>query len=380
MKKHNCTFLVVTVFLFLTACSMQKPAVDLGTLPENSDEEADELLLTMFPERTGTPGAALTEAAAAQLQLEREAYITEAAKRDREKAKLTEAAEKDRTARLTEAAEKEAREKEEREKAEQEKAEQEQREKEEREKAEKEAAGIVEGPLGILMGSFTTGFSGSSSGRVHNIQHAAAMINGTKLAAGEAFSTSAAISPITEDNGYRTAGAYQDGKVIDSVGGGVCQISSTLYNAVIASELEVTERAEHSMTVSYVDVSRDAAIAGDYKDFCFVNNTDSTIYIEGWATDSEVTFQIWGADTKKKNGRTIEFETVILEEYSPGEPVLSADDSQPVSYYYETQSAHTGYKAELYKVIYQDGAEVDRIRLNTSVYEASPAYAVVGTQ
>ena len=142
----------------------------------------------------------------------------------------------------------------------------------------------------------------------------------------------------------------------------------------------MTERAEHSMTVSYVEVARDAAIAGDYKDFCFVNNTDDTIHIEGWATGSELTFQIWGADTKKKNGRTIEFETVILEEYEPGEPVITEDESKEADYYHEEQSAHTGYKAELYKVVYQDGVETERIKINSSTYEASPAEVVVGTQ
>ena len=251
---------------------------------------------------------------------------------------------------------------------------------EEARKAELARQGIIEGPLGILMGSFTTSFADSGSARKHNIQHAASMINGTKLEPGESFSTSATISPITEENGYQTAGAYQDGKVIDSVGGGVCQISTTLYNAVLAAELEVTERAEHSMTVSYVDVARDAAIAGDYKDFCFVNNTDDTIHIEGWATDSELTFQIWGGDTKKKNGRTIKFETVILEEYEPGEPVVTEDDSKEADYYHEKQAAHTGYKAELYKVIYQDGVETDRVKINSSSYEASPAQIVVGPQ
>ena len=134
------------------------------------------------------------------------------------------------------------------------------------------------------------------------------------------------------------------------------------------------------MTVSYVDVARDAAIAGDYKDFCFVNNTDDTIHIEGWATDSDLTFQIWGGDTKKKNGRTIKFETVILEEYEPGEPEITEDDSKEADYYHEEQAAHTGYKAELYKIVSQDGVETDRVKINSSSYEASPAQIVVGPQ
>ena len=367
--KKVVLIMVLVLCVGLSACSMQTPAVE-GE--KGSKEEANRLL---EQERIASE-AARAEDAARKAQEKLLEELKEAKRQElvlREVARKRRKAEEEEARKAEEANAQKARMEEERKAEEKRKA-------EEARKAALERQGITEGPLGILMGSFTTSFADSGSERKHNIQHAASMINGTKLAPGESFSTSSTIGPITEENGYQTAGAYQDGKVIDSVGGGVCQISTTLYNAVLAAELEVTEREEHSMTVSYVDVARDAAIAGDYKDFCFVNNTDDTIHIEGWATGSELTFQIWGADTKKKNGRTIEFETVILEEYEPGEPVVTEDDSKEADYYHEEQSAHTGYKAELYKIIYQDGVETERVKINSSSYEASPAYVVVGPQ
>ena len=132
-----------------------------------------------------------------------------------------------------------------------------------------------------LLGSFTTSFSTSGSNRCKNVSSGASHINGTVLYPGEEFSAYETVSPFTETNGYAMAGSYLNGEVVDSMGGGICQVSTTLYNAVLRAELNVTERSPHSMTVHYVDLSEDAAIAGTYKDFKFVNSTEYPIYIEG---------------------------------------------------------------------------------------------------
>ena len=114
------------------------------------------------------------------------------------------------------------------------------------------------------------------------------LINGTTLYPGEEFSTYKTVSPFSVANGYYMAGSYVSGKVVDSLGGGICQVSTTLYNAVLLAELEVTERYNHSMIVGYVDPSADAAIAeSSGKDFKFVNNTDAPIYIEGYTHDKQ---------------------------------------------------------------------------------------------
>ncbi len=133
-----------------------------------------------------------------------------------------------------------------------------------------------------VLGSFTTSYSTSGPSRRANVENGCRLINGITLYPGEEFSTYNTVAPFTERNGYYMAGSYVNGKVVDSLGGGICQVSTTLYNAVLLSELEVTERHNHSMIVSYVDPSADAAIAeSSGKDFKFVNNTEYPIYIEG---------------------------------------------------------------------------------------------------
>ena len=131
-----------------------------------------------------------------------------------------------------------------------------------------------------VLGSFNTDFSTSSDARIANIEHAVSFIDGTVLYPGEEFSVYDKIAPLDGSNGYELAGAYENGTTVESYGGGVCQVSTTLYNAVLYSELEVTQRSNHSMMVSYVDPSRDAAIAaaGDCK---IVNPSLNCVYNKG---------------------------------------------------------------------------------------------------
>ena len=229
-----------------------------------------------------------------------------------------------------------------------------------------------------ILGSYTTSFKTSSADRSGNVKTGCKHINGTILYPGEQFSAYATVSPFSEENGYFMAGSYLNGMVVESLGGGICQVSSTLYNAVIRAELQVDERSPHSMVVTYVDLSSDAAIAGTYKDFKFTNNTEYPIYIEGYTTDEKkITFNIYGKDTRPKN-RTVEFESVETSKTEPEGDKIIADSSHPVGFI-STQSAHIGYTGELWKIIKEDGVEVDRIKLNKSTYHPSQRTATVGT-
>ena len=131
-----------------------------------------------------------------------------------------------------------------------------------------------------LLGSFKTDFSSSASGRYKNVQNGCEKINGTVLYPGEQFSVYKAVSPFDAENGYELAGSYENGTTVQTYGGGICQVSTTLYNAVILAELQIDERFNHSMIVNYVKPSMDAAIAGTSKDLKFTNNTDAPVYIE----------------------------------------------------------------------------------------------------
>lgn len=228
-----------------------------------------------------------------------------------------------------------------------------------------------------LLGTYSTSFASSAAPRANNVKTAAGYINGTVLYPGETFSTIKVIKDRTEANGYQAAPEYSSGNVVDGIGGGVCQVSTTLYNAVINAELEIVERSPHSMVVSYVDVSRDAAISGDYKDFKFKNNTQTPIYIAGSAQGGTLSFRIYGEETREEN-RKIEFESETLETIQPGAPVETVDKSKPASYRSVTQSAHVGYRAKLWKIVYIDGKQTEKIELNSSSYKAEPEHVIVG--
>lgn len=230
-----------------------------------------------------------------------------------------------------------------------------------------------------LLGSYSTDYGSSTAERCTNIQTAAGRINGTILYPGQTFSTVKVIKDRTEENGYKSAPEYSSGKVVAGIGGGVCQVSTTLYNAVINAELEVVERSPHSMVVHYVNVSRDAAISGNYKDLKFKNNTKSPIYIAASASGGILSFKIYGEETRSKK-RTIAFESEIVEEKQPQGEVITVDATKPSGYRAITQSAHTGYSARLWKIIYINGVEKNRVLVNTSSYNAEPQHVTVGRQ
>ncbi len=228
-----------------------------------------------------------------------------------------------------------------------------------------------------LLGGFTTSYRTSGTARSRNVEAGVSLINGTVLYPGEEFSTYGAVSPFTEENGYYMADSYLNGRVVQSLGGGICQVSTTLYNAVLRAELEVTERHNHSMIVSYVDPSADAAIAESAgKDFKFVNNYDYPIYIEGITADKKITINIYGKETRAKN-RTVEYKSEVLEVIHPTSDAIYTDPGQPIGYII-TESAHTGYKARLWKIVKENGTEVSREQINSSNYRVSPRSATVG--
>ena len=229
-----------------------------------------------------------------------------------------------------------------------------------------------------VLGSFTTSYKTSGSSRSANVANGCSLINGTTLYPGEEFSTYKTVSPFSVANGYYMAGSYVSGKVVDSLGGGICQVSTTLYNAVLRAELEVTERYNHSMIVGYVDPSADAAIAeSSGKDFKFVNNTDAPIYIEGYTHDKQITFNIYGKETRAA-GHSVRYESEVLETITPPADQIYADAGQPIGYIV-TESAHIGYKARLWKITMENGVEVSREQVNSSTYKMVPRSATVGT-
>lgn len=227
-----------------------------------------------------------------------------------------------------------------------------------------------------VLGSYTTNYRDSAAGRCTNISVATEKINGTLLYPGEEFSAGQTMAPLDKSGGYELAGAYENGQTVQSYGGGVCQVSSTLYNAVILAELEVTERSNHSMIVSYVQPSMDAAIAGDYKDLKFKNNLDTPIYIEGYTVGKNVYFNIYGEETRPTN-RQVSYVSEVISRDDPVTQFIGTAD--PVGHVSQVQSKHVGYVARLWKVVTEDGVEVSREIYNKSTYKSSPKIVNIGT-
>lgn len=229
-----------------------------------------------------------------------------------------------------------------------------------------------------VMATFSTSYRTSSSNRRANVENGSKLINGTLLYPGDEFSSYDKLAPFTDKHGYYMAGAYLNGKVVDSLGGGICQVTTTLYNAVLLSELDVTERYNHSMIVTYVDPSADAAISESAgKDFRFVNNTGSPIYIESYTTpEKDIVFTVYGKEYRSPS-RTVTYESEILEVTNPPADAIYADAGQPLGSIV-VEAAHIGYKAKLWKVVREDGKEISRTLVNSSSYKMTPRSATVG--
>lgn len=230
-----------------------------------------------------------------------------------------------------------------------------------------------------VLGTFTTSFTTSSSSRSANVENGAKLVNGSVLLPGETFSTYKTITPFTAENGYYLAGSYLQGQVVDSFGGGICQVSTTLYNAVLRAELQVDERHNHSMIVGYVDPSADAAISESAgKDFQFTNTTEYPIYIESATAGKKITFNIYGCETRAAN-RKIEYKSETLTTTEPVGVKYVLDGTLLFGQQKQTQTPHTGYTAKLFKYVYVDGKQTEVQEVNASTYKAEPAYISVGT-
>lgn len=230
------------------------------------------------------------------------------------------------------------------------------------------------------MGSYTTYKLGDSA-RTQNITVSAQNMNGSIIYPGEMASALTMFHDVTEENGYVMGLGYSQGKVVPSMGGGICQTTTTLYNAVLLAELTVGARRSHSMIISYVPPALDATV--DYpsrSDFTFYNSTNYPIYIESYVNGDSVTVNIWGVDERPAN-RQVYYTSETVTELAWKDPlyVQIVDDTVcrvgqvHVAYKQKTTvDPHPGFTANSYKHIVVDGVEQSVEPLNMGiVYEAS---------
>ena len=201
-----------------------------------------------------------------------------------------------------------------------------------------------------VLGTFTTSYAGSASGRCANVENGASLINGTLLYPGDSFSVYSKVAPFTADNGYHLAGSYSNGQTVQTYGGGICQVSTTLYNAVFRTD----------------------------KDLKFTNNLDHPVYIQGVAGGSSITFTIYGKEYRASN-RKVEYVSETVSTRGPSEKVIKDNTMEEGKRVVESRG-RTGYTARLWKVVYIDGKETKRTQVNSSSYMSPPSVVRVGTK
>lgn len=220
-----------------------------------------------------------------------------------------------------------------------------------------------------LVSSFTTNKTGNSN-RTTNIALSAAAINGITVLPGETFSFNSATGQRTEAKGYKPAAAIAGGETFDEIGGGVCQTSSTLFNAVVRADLTIVTRKPHAWPSDYVPKGEDATVNWPDLDFKFRNDTDWPIFIVSWCDKSAktVTVEIYGMT--RSDGVTIDLESeVTYTKRPPDETLYVYNPSLEYGTEKQTVKARTGYTVVTYKVYYQNGREISREELHTSNYK-----------
>lgn len=227
-----------------------------------------------------------------------------------------------------------------------------------------------------LLSDFSTSFTSSNSNRSTNITLAAEKINGVVLMPGETFSYNETVGKRTAAAGFKSAPAYSNGEVVQEIGGGICQVSSTLYNAVLYANLEVTDRSNHCFKPSYVKPGLDATVSWGAPDFKFVNNRNYPIKILCDTSGKILHMYIYGLKTS--SDYKIELEADVISTVYP-KTVYKTDSSLSSGQSKVIQSPSNGCVTASYKILYdQNGNFVDKILISKDTYNAHNKIIAVG--
>lgn len=227
--------------------------------------------------------------------------------------------------------------------------------------------------ISTVVSEFSTKFNAGQISRSANIKLAAEMIDGLVLLPGESFSFNDHLGQRTKAKGFKEAGVYVSGRHDIDVGGGICQVSTTLYNALLLGEMQVDTRFPHSLPVPYVPLGRDAAVSFPAPDLKFTNNYSTPVAVSATYAPGVVTFRILG---EKKHHREVKFESKLLSSWSHGEKLVH-DPSLPFGKRKVMDKGGAGRKVQTWKVVYEDGKEVERIDLGASTYRGGPVIVAV---
>lgn len=244
--------------------------------------------------------------------------------------------------------------------------------------AASEAADIEKYGLREIIGTATTSFVKSPQNRISNIKTGTAAISGALVKPGEEFSTIKKLGSIDGSTGYLPELVIKENETVPEFGGGLCQVSTTLFRAAMNSGLEITERQNHSYRVSYYEppVGMDATIYSPRPDFRFVNTTDHYILIQGRVEGTKITFDIYGT----KDGRTVSItDPVVYDVTPPGEDIYVDDPSLALGEVKQIDHGHPGAKASFDYTVTKNGKVINRQTFK-SAYVAWSAKFLRGPQ
>ncbi len=234
---------------------------------------------------------------------------------------------------------------------------------------------LEEGLFRDKLATYTT-YAYGPAGRQTNVRLAAEKCNGTILNAGDVFDYSVTLGPVTPAAGYQPAPGYIQGKTVDMTGGGICQVSSTIYATALHANLEIVERHAHGFASSYIGLGLDATVADGGPQFRMRNNTLYPIKIETiYAANNNITVNLWGTKT---DDTYVKMESIVLEKTPYGEVFEETDTLAPGETKVD-QDPYTGYKVNTYRCVYNgDGTLLSRTFEAYSRYKARDRITLVG--
>lgn len=216
-----------------------------------------------------------------------------------------------------------------------------------------------------VIGEYSTSFQGSSQNRIENIRLSAQAFKGKLLMPGETMSFNETTGPRAKQFGYKEATVILNGEFTPDVGGGVCQTSTTLYNALLLADVTILQRSPHSIPSNYVNFGQDAAVAYGFLDLKFRNDFDYPIYIDSKVVGNRLYFYIYG--DKQSRDYTVKIESEIVETIPAEEEVIVDETLEPGSKVL-VQAGRTGYRVNTYKSIIKNGKTVSRDLISKDFY------------
>jgi vancomycin resistance protein YoaR len=212
---------------------------------------------------------------------------------------------------------------------------------------------------------FSTVFNPDNVGRSENLKIASQAIDGIVLGPGQVFSFNDATGLRIAENGYQEAPVIFEGQLVPGIGGGVCQVSSTLYNAALYANLEIVERHRHTIPSAYIDMGRDATVVDKVLDLKIRNNSDGYVYIASWVQGNRVYTAIYG--NKREHDIKVKISTEVVEVIEPVTQVV-IDHSLPAGQEVVEREGRKGYRVRAFKQVFIDGKAGEPELMYTDLY------------